>query len=124
MFDSFGYKVRIRDSALTLEKGLAGKIGEIHGQTTPSMMDFEIIGTPKEDVALAVYFEDLQTEYWFDTDLLEFIDSGEGSVITLDGVNKKWTKGKNGQWIEEDTTLGQTKPTIQLSEKKWWEFWK
>jgi hypothetical protein len=30
--------------------------------------------------------------------------------ITLNGVNKKWVKGKDGDWIE--------------SKKKWWKFWK
>lgn len=124
MFDSFGNKVRIKESPATKEKGLASKIGEVHGQTTPSMMDYEIVGTPKEDMAVAVYFDDLQTAYWFDPDLLETIDDGEGSVITLDGINKKWTKGKNGQWIEEDTTPVQTQPNVNSVERKWWEFWK
>lgn len=119
MFDSFGNKVKIKDSPETREKGLAGKVGDVYGQTTPSMMDFEIIGTPKDDFAVNVYFDDLQTSYWFDADLLETIDDGQGSVITLDGVDKKWIKGENGQWIEEDTT-----PTTQSPDKKWWEFWK
>jgi len=110
MFDSFGNKVKIKDTLATQEKGLAGKIGEVYGQTTPSMMDFEIIGTPKEDFAVNVYFDDLKTPYWFDADLLETIDNGEGSTITLDGINKKWTKGQNGEWIEEDTT-----PTTTLT---------
>ena len=118
MFESFGNKVKIKDSPLTVEKGLAGKVGEVYGQTTPSMMDFEIIGTPKEDIAINVYFDDLKTSYWFDSDLLETIDDGQGAVITLDGVDKKWTKGQKGQWIVEDN-----KPT-SLTTKKWWEFWK
>jgi hypothetical protein len=114
MFDSFGSKVKIKDSPFTVEKGLAGKVGEVYGQTTPSMMDFEIIGTPKEDLAINVYFDDLKTSYWFYSDLLETIDDGQGAVITLDGLDKKWTKGQNGQWIEENTK----------AVKKWWEFWK
>src|SRR5688572_27242479 len=116
MFDSFGNKVKVKNSPLTVEKGLAGKIGDVYGQTTPSMMDFEIIGTPKKDIAINVYFDDLKTSFWFDADLLENVDNGQGSVITLDGVDKKWTKGQNGQWIE-----GNTK---QATGKKWWEFWK
>ena len=118
MFDSFGSKVRIKATPLTREKDLADKIGEVYGQTTPSMMDFEIIGTPKDDFAVNVYFDDLKTSFWFDADLLEIIDDGQGTVITLNGVDKKWTKGQNGQWIEENT-----KPT-SLTSKKWWEFWK
>ncbi len=117
MFDSFGNKVKIKNSADTDSKGLAGKIGDVYGQTTSSMMDFEIIGTPKEDVAVNVYFDDLKTSYWFDPDLLENIDDGQGAMITLDGVDKKWTKGQNGQWIEKNTN-----PTVTT--KRWWEFWK
>jgi len=37
-------------------------------------------------------------------------------VITLDGVDKKWTKDSNGNWIEKNTNPS--------TEKKWWEFWK
>lgn len=114
MFDSFGNKVKITSSPLTVEKGLAGKIGEIYGKTTPSIMGIEVIGTPKDDVAINVYFDDLKTSYWFDSDLLETIDDGQGAVITLSGVDKKWTKGQNGRWIEENTK----------QVKKWWEFWK
>ena len=124
MFDSFGNKVKIKDSAETREKGLAGKVGDVYGQTTPSMMDFEIIGTPKDDFAVNVYFDDLQTSYWFDADLLETIDDGQGSVITLDGVDKKWTKGPNEQWIEEDTTPTQIQSNVKPKSKKWWEFWR
>lgn len=124
MFDSFGNKVKIKDSPETQEKGLAGKTGEVYGQTTPSIMDFEIIGTPKEDFAVNVYFDDLKTSYWFDSELLETIDDGQGSVITLDGVDKKWIKGQNGQWIEEDTTRSTVQTTVQPTDKKWWEFWK
>lgn len=124
MFDSFGSKVKIKESPLTKEKGLAGKIGDVYGQTTPSMMDIEIIGTPKEDFAINVYFEDLKASYWFDAELLEIINDGKGAVINLDGVNKKWTKGQDGQWIEEDTTPTTIRPTAQTTETKWWEFWK
>src|SRR5690606_27672978 len=112
MFDSFGSKVKIKDSSVTRDKGLAGKVGDVYGQTTPSMMDFEIIGTPKDDFAVNVYFDDLQTSYWFDADLLETIDDGQGSVITLDGVDKKWTKGPNEQWIVEDTTPTQIQSNV------------
>jgi hypothetical protein len=124
MFDSFGSKVKIKDSPVTREKGLVGKLGDVYGQTTPSMVDFEIIGTPKDDIAINVYFDNLKTSFWFDADLLEIIDDGQGSVITLDGVDKKWTKGQNGQWIEEDTAPTEIQSTVKTTDKKWWEFWR
>ena len=83
MFDSFGNKVKVKDSPETREKGLAGKTGDVHGQTTHSMMDVEVIGTPKTDFAINVYFDDLKSSYWFDEELLETMDYGQGSVITL-----------------------------------------
>lgn len=115
MFDTFGNRVKIKRTPETEEKGLADKIGEVYGQTTPSMMDFEIIGTLKEDVAINVHFEELGESFWFAEDLLDFINNGQGTEITLDGVDKKWTKGTNGEWIEENTNI---------SKNKWWKFWK
>ena len=113
MFNSFSDSVKIKSTPETIEKGLAGKTGEIHGETTPSIMDIEVIGKPKEDKAYNVYFEEEGTSFWFDPELLELVDSGEGTVITLDGVDKKWTKGKDGEWTVEST-----------ASKKWWQFWK
>ena len=67
-------------------------MGEIYGQTTPSMRDFEIIGTPKEDLAINVYIDVFKTSYWFDSELLETIDDGQGAAITLDGDKKENTQ--------------------------------
>lgn len=114
MFDTFGNKVRIKRTSETEEKGLADREGEVYGQTTPSMMDFEIIGTLKEDFAINVHFDDLNESFWFAEDLIEQIDNGAGAEITLDEIDKKWTKGADGKWIEE----------ITKKETKWWQFWK
>ncbi|MBL4710568.1 MAG: hypothetical protein JKY48_19240 [Flavobacteriales bacterium] len=78
MFDTFGNKVWIKRTKETEEKGLADKEGEVHGQTSPSMMDFKVTETLTEGVALNVHF---------------------------DRIDKKWTKGKNGGWIEENTMV-------------------
>jgi hypothetical protein len=118
MFDTFGNKVKIKTTVETVEKGVANKIGEVYGQTTPSMMDFEIIGKPKNDFAINVHFEDLGKSFWFDEELLEYMDKGEGTIITLNGIDKKWTKGKNNEWIEEDSNAK------SQNMKKWREFWK
>ena len=125
MFATFGNKVKIKSSTETEKKGLAGKIGEIHGETTPSIMEFDIIGAPKEDYAVNVHFDDLNESFWFDVDLIEHLDDGQGAVITLDGIDKKWTKGESGEWIEEDTapTKKQSNKTPSIN-KKWWKLWK
>jgi len=57
MFKSFGNKVKIKSAKETDEHGYANRIGEIYGQTNLSMMDFEVIGELKEDVAFNVFFE-------------------------------------------------------------------
>ena len=43
MFDTFGNTVRIKRTPETLEKALADKVGEIYGQTIPSIMDIELL---------------------------------------------------------------------------------
>ncbi|MDD4604475.1 MAG: hypothetical protein PHF97_11810 [Bacteroidales bacterium] len=116
MFESFGNKVKIKTTSETEKLGLAGKTGDVFGQTTPSITEVEVIGKTEKDFAINVYFEDLKESYWFDEELIETIDIGTGSVITLDGVDKKWTKDSNGNWIEENT--------IPSTVKKWWKFWK
>ena len=128
MFDTFGNKVRIKRATETEEKGLADMEGEVYGQTTPSMMNLEIIGNLKEDIAINVHFENLGKSFWFAKDLIEHLDNGQGVEITLDGIDKKWTKGENGEWNEEDTSPLNTKSKperIQFERKRdWWKFWK
>jgi hypothetical protein len=128
MLDTFGNKVRIKRTSETEEKGLADKVGEVYGQTRPSMMELEIIGNLKEDFAINVYFKDLQESFWFVEELIEYIDNGHGTEITLDGINKKWTKREIGEWIEEDTSPTNneniTKQNQSQNSKDWWKFWK
>jgi hypothetical protein len=84
------------------------------GETTPSVTSVQVIGEIKNDYAINVHFDDLKTSFWFAPELLEFVDHGAGAEITLDGVNKKWTRNASGGWDEEN--LSQTK-------KPWWKFW-
>lgn len=104
MFDSFGNKVRIKRTSETEEKGLADKVGEVLGSTTPSMMEFEIIGKLNKDFAINVHFNDLRESFWFSEDLIENMDNGKGTQIILNKIDKKWTKGENGEWIETGTS--------------------
>lgn len=88
MYKSFGNQVKIISTPETEERGYANRIGEIFGQTTPSMMDFEVIGKLNEDVAFNVFFEETKESVWISEQLLEKIDNGERATITLDGVDK------------------------------------
>ena len=107
---SFGDNVRIRSTPLTEERGLAGLNGQVYGETTPSVTSVEVVGQPKTDNAVNVFFESLQKSYWFASDLLEFVDHAVGTEITLKGVPKKLVRSASGDWVEQ-------------SQKPWWRFW-
>jgi hypothetical protein len=89
MFETLGNKVRVVRTTETEEKGLADKEGEIYGKTSPSMMDFEVVGELKEDIAFNVFFEETNESIWFAEQLIEEIDNGVGATITLDGIDKR-----------------------------------
>jgi len=114
---SFGDNVRVRVTPLTEELELAGLVGQVYGETTPSVTGVEVIGDVKEDYAINVFFDDRKESYWFVAELLELIDHAPGTEITLDGVPKKWVRTASGDWDESD---------IDDSEhvsKPWWRIW-
>lgn len=110
----FGDNVRVLDAPETAEKGLAGRMGCVYGMTTPSVTSVDVIGELRSDYAVNVHFEELNDSFWFAPELLEFVDHGAGQTITLDGVDKKWTRTADGDWIEESTGPGKG---------PWWKVW-
>ena len=112
---SFGDNVRIRSSVETEAKGLAGLIGQVYGQTTPSVTGIEVIGELSSDYAINVFFEDRNESFWFAPALVEFVNYASGTEMTLDGVSKKWLRTETGEWQEESTETKRAKP--------WWRFW-
>ena len=114
---TFGDTVRVRTTELTVAAELAGLKGSIHGETTPSETEVDVIGDLREDYAINVFFEDKELSLWFEPDFLEFIDHGAGTEITLDGVDKKWTRAEDGSWNEEPTGDGSP------NDRPWWKFW-
>ena len=113
---TFGDTVRVRTSDVTVEAGLAGLVGIVHGETTPSVTGVDVVGGNESDFALNVYFESLGEGWWFQEELLEFIDHGAGTEIGFEGVDKKWVRNEEGEWIEHPVdTIG--------SKRRWWKFW-
>ena len=110
---SFGDTVRIRGTPDTEELDLAGLEGHVYGFTTPSVTGVEVIGSPAEDYAVNVFFDDLEESFWFAEDLVEFIDYDPGAEIRIEGVSKSWVREADGSWSERDDPS-----------KRWWEFWK
>lgn len=115
MFRGFGNTVKIKRSPETEKSGTAEKVGEIYGETTPSITNVDVIGNPKRDYAVNVFFKETKSSLWFDEDLLELIDSGEGTAMTLG--DKTFIKTKDGDWIQSNTSNS-------VSTKKWWQFWR
>lgn len=99
MFSNFGSTVRIKETEETADLALAGKEGEIYGETVPSSSGVEVIGQPKRDFAINVHFHDLGESFWFDEDLVEIVDQNIGADMTLGDV--RYVKASAGEWVPE-----------------------
>lgn len=109
---SFGDNVRIRESQVTDKLGLSGKIGNVSGETKPSVTNIEVIGNLESDFAFNVFFEDENEQYWFAPHLLEFVDHAVDTTIEIG--NMKLIRQTNGTWKETDIN----------PKRKWWQFWR
>lgn len=96
----FGDRVRILSDPATEERGFAGKIGEVYGQTTPSSTNPEIIGTPLKDYAVSVFFEDTDEQHWFPEHLVELVDHNPGATFSLNASDKEYVRNADGSWTE------------------------
>ena|ERR1700731_2121311 len=111
---TFGDNVCIADTPLTREMGFAGQHGVVYGVTTPSATKIEFIGTSAQDVALNVHFAIRNEAFWFAPELVQLVDHGAGTEVTLKGVDKTWVRREDGGW-EERSPAPQKRP--------WWKFW-
>lgn len=94
----FGDRVRILADPTTEERGLAGKIGEVYGQTTPSSTNPTIIGTPLKDYAVSVFFDDTREQLWFPEHLVELIDHNPGATMRIGDM--EYVRNPDGSWVE------------------------
>jgi hypothetical protein len=62
----------------------------------------QALGTLQSDYAINVSFEDRKESVWLAPELVEFVDHGPGTEITLEGVPKKWTRDATGEWVEKE----------------------
>ncbi|PVM93906.1 hypothetical protein [Caulobacter endophyticus] len=99
---SFGDNVRIRPSPEAERLGVAGRVGSVRGETTPSVSGVDVVGVMERDFAVNVFFDDLDEGFWFAEQLVEFVDHGAGAEIRIYGVDKRWVRGEDGEWIEHD----------------------
>ena len=96
MFD----RVRVRAASDTESRGLAGLLGDVHGETTPSKTGVEVVGQLASDYAIAVMFQGRPEAIWFAPELLEFVDHAPGTEIQIGKVAKKWVRREDGNWDE------------------------
>ena len=68
------------------------------GWTTPSVTGVSVIGEATGDSAINVHFDELNTSYWFSEELIEMLDHGPGTVISLDGQADEWVRLADGEW--------------------------
>ena len=94
--------VRIRQSPETEQLGLAGKIGEVYGFTTPSHSGVTVVGELQADFAVSVFFEETRQQHWFAEDLLEMLDHDPGLVANIGGKKMFYRYGR-WQQIEPGT---------------------
>ena len=100
---SFGDNVRVKETPVTEQAGVAGLAGNVHGETRPSVTNVDVIGEAKEDFALNVFFENRNESLWFAPELLDLVDHAPGTEITIKGIDKKWVRREDGKWDEQTT---------------------
>jgi hypothetical protein len=94
--------VRVRVTPETEAAAVAGRQGVVTGQTVPSTSGVEdVIGTPTEDYAVHVLFEDTDEGFWFAEHLLELVDHAPGSTITIG--SRTLVRDASGEWREVPT---------------------
>ena len=95
---SFGDNVRILRTLETERLGIAEMIGNVYGETTPSVTKVEVIGELTSDYAFNVYFDSLDASYWFAPHMLEFVDHAPGTEISVHGSRFKSVRQRDGTW--------------------------
>ncbi len=95
---SFGDTVKVLSTEQTEEAGLVGKTGEVLGETRPSSTGVTYFGDAEGDYVINVEFLDINEEYWFTPDLLEF--------------------------VSDDNTKETTTQPEFVKQRKWWQVWK
>jgi hypothetical protein len=92
---SFGDKVRVRATPETKAKGIAGLVGLVYGETTPTVTGVVAIGELLDDYAVNVHFDGNSETFWFAPELLEFVDDPGGAeprLVVAPKEMKRWWK--------------------------------
>jgi hypothetical protein len=91
--------VRIRRTPLTEELGVADCIGQVYGDTTPSVTGVNVIGGGDgEDRAFNVVIPGKPADLWFAPALLELVDHAPGTEMRVG--DKRLVRLATGEWVE------------------------
>jgi hypothetical protein len=115
----FGDRVRIAHDPATGERGFAGREGEIHGESIPSVSGVAVIGDGGEDRAFSVYFDDSGEQAWFAVHLVELVRYGEpGQEMRFDD-GPTFVRDEVGGWsqVGGPTELGDVLKPAPLSQR-------
>ena len=115
-YPGFGDSVRIKDTALTREKQVAGLHGVIYGFTTPSVSQVPVIGELSGDRAFNVFFDERSEGLWFVPELIELVSRSAQLEITIGGVAVEMVRRADGGWDEYITSPEKKRP--------WWKLWR
>jgi len=88
--------VRVRSTPATEAIGIAGRLGQIYGETTPSSTGIEVFGEHARDYAISVHFTDPDCDFWIAEELVEFVDHGAGTTMTIG--DKTLVRRADGEW--------------------------
>jgi hypothetical protein len=92
----FGDTVRVRRAPCTEAVDVAERVGQVYGETTPSVTAPDVIGELLRDYAINVHFRELGRGYWFADQLLEFVDHGPGTTMTIGDTTV--VRRADGEW--------------------------
>lgn len=96
---SFGDTVRVVTTPLTTAHGLAGLVGQVYGETCPSITGCDVVGEIVDDYAVNVQLEGRPDSLWFSSALLEFVDHNAGAEVVV--ADKRWVRSASGEWVEQ-----------------------
>ena len=92
----FADNVRVLPAAATEAAGIAGRVGQVFGETTPSVTGPDVIGEHRRDYAVSVHFAEIGRTVWIAEELLEFLDHGAGTRMTIG--DKTLVRRADGEW--------------------------
>lgn len=86
--------VRIVSTPETERASLARLVGEVRGETKPSVSGVTVVGGAADDFALEVYFEERKESHWLPLELVRFVGREHGE--------REGSRKETGKWQEKD----------------------